>query len=164
MSVNARKAKHNTRKWLQPDTHLHDWYDYNGKKAVEIHFPKMPFFFGFVSSLSEVEPPSNMSSTLVVQTAESFDPYKSAPQGKDTRSYPISRYEQGQPDKRLNNLFYSPFVVLHRLATSSLSLPCWWPGPTVTSGWSRMAPWSKGLKGFQWALQWTCWGFNVVTT
>lgn len=32
----------------------------------------------------------------------------------------------------------------HRLATLSLSLPCWWPGPTVTYGWSRTAPWSKG--------------------
>lgn len=32
----------------------------------------------------------------------------------------------------------------HRLATLSLSLQCWWLGPTVTYGWSKMAPWLKG--------------------
>lgn len=34
--------------------------------------------------------------------------------------------------------------LLHRLATWCLLLPCWWPEPTVTCGWSRTGPWSKG--------------------
>lgn len=60
------------------------------------------------------------------------------------------RYEQsqGQDDNGLNDLQCftgsTNYSLHHRLAILSLLLPCWWRGPTVTYGWSRMAPWSKG--------------------
>lgn len=41
---------------------------------------------------------------------------------------------------------FTNYSLHHRLDIFCSLLPCWWRGPTVMYGWSRMAPWSKGQR------------------